>query len=93
MKKPLSFTATLGHVARVAMARFQVEESLRQELAAARSQLSERKVIERAKGLMMKRQGLSEDEAYARLRRGAMDRKLRLVDLAQRIIDAADLLG
>ncbi|MES2716677.1 MAG: ANTAR domain-containing protein [Pseudomonadota bacterium] len=80
-------------VLEVAMARFQVEESLRQELAAARSQLSERKVIERAKGLMMKRQGLSEDEAYARLRRGAMDRKLRLVDLAQRIIDAADLLG
>ena len=80
-------------VLEVAMARFQVEESLRQELASARSQLNERKTIERAKGLMMKRQGLSEEEAYARLRRGAMDRKLKLVDLAQRIIDAADLLG
>ncbi|MBP6901314.1 MAG: ANTAR domain-containing protein [Burkholderiaceae bacterium] len=80
-------------VLEVAMARFQVEESLRQELASARNQLNERKTIERAKGLMMKRQGLSEEEAYARLRRGAMDRKLKLVDLAQRIIDAADLLG
>lgn len=77
----------------VAMARFQVEESLRRELADARSQLQERKVIERAKGLLMQRQGLGEEEAYARLRRAAMDKKLRLAELAQRMLDAADLLG
>ena len=77
----------------VAMARFRFEESLRQELADARSQLHERKLIERAKGLMMTRQGITDEAAYARLRRGAMDRKLRLADLAQRVIDAADLLG
>ena len=80
-------------VLEVAMARFQFEESLRQELADARSQLHERKLIERAKGLMMTRQGITEEAAYARLRRAAMDRKLRLADLAQRVIDAADLLG
>ena len=80
-------------VLEVALARFQFEESLRQELADARSQLHERKLIERAKGLMMTRQGITEDVAYARLRRAAMDRKLRLADLAQRVIDAADLLG
>lgn len=80
-------------VLEVALARFQVEESMRQELADVRSQLHERKLIERAKGLMMTRQGITEEVAYARLRRGAMDRKLRLADLAQRVIDAADLLG
>ena len=80
-------------VLEVALARFQVEESMRQELADARSQLHERKVVERAKGLMMTRMGITEEAAYARLRRGAMDRKLRLADLAQRVIDAADLLG
>ena len=80
-------------VLEAALARFQVEESMRQELADVRSQLHERKLIERAKGLMMTRQGITEEVAYARLRRGAMDRKLRLADLAQRVIDAADLLG
>ena len=80
-------------VLEVAMARFRFEESMRQELADARSQLHERKLIERAKGLMMTRQGITEEVAYARLRRAAMDRKLRLADLAQRVIDAAELLG
>ena len=80
-------------VLEVALARFRFEESMRQELADARSQLHERKLIERAKGLMMTRQGITEEAAYARLRRAAMDRKLRLADLAQRVIDVADLLG
>lgn len=77
----------------VAMARFQVEEDLRRELADARSQLGERKVVERAKGLLMKRHGLSEDAAYARLRKTAMDKGLKMADLAQRLIDASELLG
>jgi len=80
-------------VLEVAMARFQVEESMRQQLADARSQLNDRKLIERAKGLLMKRQGLGEEEAYARLRKAAMDKCLKLADLAQRMIDAAELLG
>lgn len=77
----------------VAMARFRHEESLRRELADARNQLSERKLIDRAKGLLMRRQGLSEEEAYARLRKTAMDRGLRVADLAQRLIDVADVLA
>ena len=77
----------------VALARFQHEEHLRRELADARSQLTDRKLIDRAKGLLMQRQGLSEDEAYARLRKTAMDKGLKLGEVAQRILDVADLLG
>jgi two-component system, response regulator / RNA-binding antiterminator len=77
----------------VAMARFQHEQELRRELADARTQLHERKVIDRAKGLLMQRQGLSEQQAYDKLRKNAMDRGLRLGEVAQRLVDAADLLG
>jgi len=77
----------------VAMARFQHEQSLRRELADARSELQDRKTIDRAKGLLMQRQGLSEPEAYEKLRRTAMDKGLKIADVAQRILDVADLLG
>lgn len=77
----------------VAMARFRHEESMRRELADARTQLSERKLIDRAKGILMSRQGLSEEQAYAKLRKSAMDRGVKLAEIAQRILDAADLLG
>ena len=77
----------------VAMARFQHEQQLRRELADARSELQERKVIDRAKGLLMQRQGLTESEAYEKLRKTAMDRGLKLGDVAQRILDVADLLA
>ena len=84
----------------VAMARFEHEQALRKELADTRQQLDghktellNRKVIDRAKGLLMQHQGLSEQEAYDRLRKAAMDKSLKLVDVAQRILDVADLLG
>jgi len=77
----------------VAMARFEHEEALRRELADARNQLEERKVVDRAKALMMNRQGMTEQEAYARLRKAAMDKGIKLAEVAQRLIDAADLLG
>jgi response regulator NasT len=77
----------------VALARFHHEENLRRELADARTQLSDRKLIDRAKGLLMSRQRISEEEAYARLRKTAMDRGLRVADVAQRLIDVADVLG
>lgn len=80
-------------VIEVALARFEHEEKLRAELADARTQLEERKVIDRAKGLLMTRQGLSEPEAYARLRKAAMDKGIKLSEVAQRLVDAADLLG
>jgi two-component system, response regulator / RNA-binding antiterminator len=77
----------------VAMARFRHEESLRRDLADARTQLQDRKVIERAKGFLMKRQGVGEEEAYGLLRKAAMDKGLKVADIAQRIVDVAGLLG
>lgn len=77
----------------VAMARFEHEQSLRAELADAKAEIQDRKVIDRAKGLLMQRQQLTEEAAYAKLRKTAMDKNLKLVDLAQRMLDAADLLG
>lgn len=79
-------------VLEVALARFQHEESMRRELADARTQLSERKTIDRAKGILMARHQLTEDQAYSRLRKTAMDRGMKLADVAQRIVDVADLL-
>jgi len=77
----------------VAIARFEEVQGLRDQLAEANTQLADRKVIERAKGLLMKSRNLDEPSAYAALRKAAMDRKLKLSEVAQRIVDAADLLG
>lgn len=77
----------------VAMARFEHEQGLRRELADVRTELQDRKVIDRAKGLLMQRQNLNEQAAYEKLRKAAMDKGLRLGEVAQRILDAADLLG
>jgi response regulator NasT len=77
----------------VAMARFQHEERLRRELADVRTELSDRKVIDRAKGLLIRRHGLTEEEAYGRLRKTAMDKGMKLAEVAQRLIDVSDLLA
>lgn len=76
-----------------AVARFEEFQALRTRLAEANLKLTERKLVEKAKGLLMRRRGLDEDAAYAALRKMAMDRSLKLADVAQRVIDAADLLG
>ena len=80
-------------VLEVAMARFKHEEGMRQELAAARTELSGRKAIDRAKSILMRSQGIAEDEAYARLRKTAMDKGLKVAEVAQRVIDLAGLLA
>jgi response regulator NasT len=77
----------------VALARFRREQKLLGELADTRQQLADRKLLERAKGLLMARYKLTEDEAYARLRSMAMKKNLRLAEIAQRILDVEDLLG
>ena len=77
----------------VALARFNVDQKLRNELSDTKLKLAERKTVERAKGLLMERHKISEDEAYGKLRSMAMDKNLKLSELAQRIIDIADLLG
>ena len=77
----------------VAMARFEHEQNLRRELAHAKTELHDRKIIDRAKGMLMQRQGLSEQLAYEKLRKAAMDKGLRLGEVAQRMLDLAELLG
>ena len=76
-----------------AVARFEEFQSLREQLAEANLKLAERKLVERAKGILMKTRGLDEGAAYDLLRRSAMDRKLRLSEVARQLIDAAGLLG
>ena len=77
----------------VAQARFRREQRLLGELSDARQKLAERKVLDRAKGLLMARHGLTEEQAFARLRTLAMNKNLKLADVAQRLIDVEDLLG
>jgi two-component system, response regulator / RNA-binding antiterminator len=77
----------------VAMARFQHEQALRQELADTKVELQDRKIIDRAKGMLMQRQGLNEQAAYDKLRKTAMDKSLKVVEVAQRMLDVADLLA
>ena len=79
-------------VLEVALARFEHEETLRIELAEARGQLADRRTIDRAKALLMQRHQIGEPEAYGRIRKAAMDKGLKMADIAQRIVDAADLL-
>ncbi|MRW92361.1 ANTAR domain-containing protein [Duganella sp. FT80W] len=80
-------------VLQVALAQFKREQKLLDELSDTKSKLAERKVIERAKGLLMQRQGFSEDQAYQKLRSMAMSKNLKLSEVAQRILDVEDLLG
>jgi response regulator NasT len=77
----------------VAIARFDAFQSMRQELDKARNQLTERKRIERAKGLLMKHQDCDEEQAYRMLRKLAMDRGQRIADVAGNVIDILDRLA
>lgn len=70
-----------------AVARFEMFQSLRTELEQTRTALEERKLIDRAKGLIMKREGCNEDEAYRVLQKAAMDHSQRIGQIAERVID------
>jgi two-component system, response regulator / RNA-binding antiterminator len=76
----------------MAVSRFNAFSRLQRELAEARNALEERKVIERAKGILMKMRGLGEEEAFALLRQTAMNEKKKLADIAQSVVTAASLL-
>ena len=86
-------TRRIKAIVDAAVAGFEQLQGVRVQLAEANLKLSERKLIERAKGLLMKSRGLGEDEAFAFMRKSAMDRGLKLAELAQRIVDAAELIG
>ncbi len=76
-----------------AIARFQMFRRMRVELETTRRALEERKVIDRAKGILMKARGISEDEAYALMRKTAMDQGRKVVDVASALVTAAGLLS
>lgn len=76
----------------MAVSRFNAFSRLQRELVEARNALEERKVIERAKGILMKMRGLSEEQAFALLRQTAMNEKKKLADIAQSVVTAAELL-
>jgi two-component system, response regulator / RNA-binding antiterminator len=77
----------------MAISRFNAFSRLARELEEARSELEDRKVIERAKGLIMKSRKLSEPEAYALLRKTAMNQNRRIAEIAQSLVTAAGLLA
>ena len=77
----------------VAMARFEYEQNLRLERDDAKSALAERTLIDRAKALLMERQGLNEKEAFSKLRKAAMDQGIKLGEVAKRMLDMAHLLS
>ena len=79
-------------VLQVAIARFEQDRALRGQLETAQTQLSERKWVDKAKGILMDEIGLSEEQAYTHLRKLAMDRGQRLAEVAERVVQARDLL-
>jgi two-component system, response regulator / RNA-binding antiterminator len=76
----------------MAVSRFKALSKLREELDRAKAALDERKLIERAKGILMQERSLSEEAAYALLRRAAMNENRRLTEVAQSVVTAARLL-
>ncbi len=76
----------------MAILRFNAYSRLTRELEEARGALEDRKIIERAKGILIQSRGMSEADAYALLRRTAMNQNRKIVDIAQSLITAAGLL-
>ncbi|MEM9030206.1 MAG: ANTAR domain-containing protein [Pseudomonadota bacterium] len=77
----------------MAVSRFNAFDRLQRELDAARSELADRKTIDRAKAILMQSKGLSEPEAYGLLRKTAMNQNRKIVEIAESLVVAADLLG
>ena len=76
----------------LALARFEHDQALRRDLRQTQTQLAERKLVERARGILMREQGLDEQAAFQRLRQLAMDGGQTLAIVATRLIDADQLL-
>ncbi len=80
-------------VLKTAIARFQVTSQMRRELEIAKQALVDRKTLDRAKGMIMQAKGVSEEEAYGMLRKTAMSQNRKVIDVAQALLTASDLLG
>lgn len=85
--------ARMAPILQVALARFEQQAHVRRQLSEVQQQLADRKLIDRAKGLLVDKRGMSEADAYASMRQLAMRQGLKLVDIARQIIAMADLLG
>ena len=83
----------LQSIMEVAIARFREYQAMREELAGVKSKLAERKIIEKAKGLLMRRKRMDEDAAYRTLRKLAMDKNKKIAEIAEQLVNAAELLG
>ncbi|MBZ9761892.1 ANTAR domain-containing response regulator [Mesorhizobium sp. CA8] len=77
----------------MAISRFNAFSRMARELEEARSELENRKVIDRAKGILMRSRGLNEEAAYVLLRKTAMNQNRKIADIAQSLVTAAGLLG
>jgi len=77
----------------VAVARFREFQALRGELEKTKNQLADRKLLDEAKSLLMKHKNLNEEEAYHAMRKMAMDRGQRMVDVAKNIISVMNLFN
>ncbi len=82
----------LGSLVEVAIAQFEEFQTLRAALDDANRKLTERIVVDKAKGLLMKARGLDEEAAYHALRKLAMERGRKLADVARDVVDMASLL-
>lgn len=76
-----------------AIARFHMFSRMRSELEATKRALEERKIIDRAKGILMRARDMSEDEAYALIRKTAMSQNKKIADVAQALVTASELLS
>jgi response regulator NasT len=85
--------ARLAPILAVALARFAEETRLRQRLAEVEGELADRKLIDRAKGLLMDKRKMSEAEAYETLRNQSMKQGVKIAEVARQIIAMADLLS
>ncbi len=80
-------------VLETAIARFKMMRQMQSELQAAKQALEDRKQIDRAKGILMRQRGLSENDAYTLLRKTAMSQNRKVIDVAHALVTAADLLS
>ncbi|SNS18256.1 MULTISPECIES: ANTAR domain-containing response regulator [unclassified Azospirillum] len=78
-------------IVETAVSRFNAFDRLRRERDEAQAKLQDRKLVERAKGLLMKNRGLSEEDAYTLMRRTAMKQNRKLADIAQSVITAFEM--
>lgn len=90
--KPVN-EAELAPAINIALARFKELQALRSHINELEESLEARKLVERAKGILMQRLGLGERDAYERLRQRARDKRAKMKDIAQAIIEAEELLG